>query len=115
MPPKAALPPDIVAFQECWNEGRFFEAHETLEPRWIEQRDRGLQGLIQLAAAFHHLRRGNQRGARSLLLRAIPRLRDPENAPCAIDQKCLAEFAETVQIRLDQESADELIAGRPRL
>jgi len=33
-----------------------------------------LQGIIQIAAAFHHYSRGNPRGARSLLQAALRRL-----------------------------------------
>lgn len=42
-----------------FDEGRFFEAHEAWEARWLvetdEPRRRLLQGLIQIAAAFHKL------------------------------------------------------------
>jgi hypothetical protein len=110
-----ALEDDLKQFAECWNNQRFFDAHETLEPRWIKTRDRGLRGLIQLAAAFHHLQRGNLIGARTTLERAIPRLIDPENAPCAIDQPGLAQYAERVLASLDKTPPEEIIAGRPRL
>lgn len=109
------IPTDIEAFRECWNGERFFEAHETLEPRWIRQRDRGLQGLIQLAAALHHLQRANVRGARTMLQRAIPRLQDPSNAACVINQNEMATFAQSLLDSLARQSAQELIARRPRL
>jgi hypothetical protein len=35
-----------------------------------------MQALIQIAAAFHHLGRGNLRGARSLMSTALKRLQD---------------------------------------
>lgn len=106
---------DLRSFADCWNEERFFDAHETLEPRWIKTRDRGLRGLIQLAAAFHHLQRGNLVGARTTLERAIPRLTDSENAPCAIDQSRLAQYAARVLTSLGKIPAPEIIATRPRL
>jgi predicted metal-dependent hydrolase len=116
VPPNSeAISADIAAFRKCWNEGLFFEAHETLEPRWIQERDPGMQGLIQLAAAFHHLQKGNTRGARTMLQRAIPRLRNPRNAPCVIDQKQLANCAESTTGLLDTKSASDLIDARPRL
>ena len=115
LPDSEEIPEDIAAFRNCWNEGRFFDAHETLEPRWIRERDAGLQGLIQLAAAFHHLQKGNARGARTMLQRAIPRLRNPRNAPCAVDQKRLADFANSTCASLAANETDELIKGRPRL
>jgi len=108
-------PEDEKQFSACWNEGRFFEAHETLEPRWIATRDRGLRGLIQLAAALHHLSKANLKGARITLERAIVRLLDPDNAPCGFDEKALADFASGLLQRLDTTSPEALIASRPRL
>ena len=53
-----------------FNHWLFFEVHEVLEPKWMnEQGDvkSFLQGLIQIAVAFYHLGRGNLDGTRSLL------------------------------------------------
>lgn len=106
---------DLIRFIECWNSEHFFDAHETLEPRWIATRDRGLRGLIQLAAAFHHLSKGNKRGARTTLERAIGRLEDKENAPCAIDQAALGSYARRVLAQLETADPQAIIASRPRL
>lgn len=60
-----------------FNEGRFFEAHEEWERLWLaesEPHKTFLQGLIQLAAAFHHHTRGNRRGAEALLAAAVAKL-----------------------------------------
>ena len=60
-----------------FNEGRFYEAHETLESLWQEYRgdDRlFLQGLIQLAAGCYHLEHGNARGAERQLKKALVKL-----------------------------------------
>jgi len=60
-----------------WNAGLFFEVHEVLEAVWRTETDarrQGLQGLIQLAVAFHHARHGNTRGARTLLTEGRERL-----------------------------------------
>jgi hypothetical protein len=51
--------------------GLFFEVHELLEPVWFRAPEpvrTALQGLIQIAVAFHHLENGNRDGARSLLV-----------------------------------------------
>jgi hypothetical protein len=48
-----------------WNARRFFEAHEDWETIWHEaegRRREWIQGLIQLAAAFHHVSRGTSSG-----------------------------------------------------
>jgi uncharacterized protein len=62
---------------KCYRRGEFFEAHEHWELVWLkcaEPEKTFLQSLIQVAAAFHHLGRGNRVGARSLLTRALARL-----------------------------------------
>ncbi|MBZ5503021.1 MAG: DUF309 domain-containing protein [Acidobacteriia bacterium] len=60
-----------------FNAHKFFEAHEAWEELWLlepEPEKTFLQGLIQLAAAFHHYRRGNSRGAKSLLAAGLAKL-----------------------------------------
>ncbi len=60
-----------------FNSGKFFEAHEALEDVWREMRDPErdyMQGLIQVAAGFHHYSNGNLAGARSLIGRGSERL-----------------------------------------
>ena len=51
---------DIVrAGAQLFDEARFFEAHEAWEAHWLVEKDEPrrllLQGLIQIAAAFHKL------------------------------------------------------------
>ncbi len=86
-----------------------------LEGLWVRNRDKGLQGLIQVAVALYHAKRGNLRGARTMIDRATPRLLDPANAPCAIDQNAMAEYAGRVKGALDLPELATLIADRPRL
>src|SRR5579862_2387022 len=60
-----------------FNAGRFFEAHEVWEELWLaaaEPEKTFLQGLIQIAAAFHHHGRRNARGTESLLAAGILKL-----------------------------------------
>jgi hypothetical protein len=60
-----------------WDERLFFEVHEVLEAVWRTAAGdvrQALQGVIQLAVAFHHLEHGNRRGARSLLVEGRSRL-----------------------------------------
>jgi len=62
-----------------FNSGRFFDAHEALEDVWHEaprhsRLRRHLQGLVQLAVAFHHQSTGNLVGAQSVLERALRNL-----------------------------------------
>jgi predicted metal-dependent hydrolase len=66
-----------------FNSRRFFEAHEIWEEIWLvetEPEKTFLQGLIQLAAAYHHYERGNPDGTESLLASGIVKLsRFPEH------------------------------------
>jgi uncharacterized protein len=60
-----------------FNARQFFEAHEVWEEIWLtedEPERTFLQGLIQIAAAFHHYRHGNSDGAESLLAAGIVKI-----------------------------------------
>jgi hypothetical protein len=62
---------------ELFNAREFFLAHEVWEEIWMHESEPEktfLQGLIQLAAAFHHYVRGNSEGAQSLLASAAVKL-----------------------------------------
>jgi uncharacterized protein len=68
-----------------FNAGRFFDAHEVLEDAWREAPRhsplrRHLQGMVQLAVAFHHQSTGNHVGARSVLERAIRNLNGADSS-----------------------------------
>src|SRR5215472_3512936 len=71
---------DLEGFRRgvaLFNSGHFFEAHEVLEDVWRaapEPERRFLQGLIQLAVAFHHRSTGNLVGAASLMQRGARNL-----------------------------------------
>lgn len=60
-----------------FNQARFWEAHEAWEAVWLRHPEDGrffIQGLIQLAAAYHQLRRRIYRGFLIHLRRAQERL-----------------------------------------
>ena len=62
---------------EAFNSARFFEAHEHWEEVWLETPGTDkmfLQGLIQVAAAFHHHSRANLPGTRNLLQAGLDKL-----------------------------------------
>jgi predicted metal-dependent hydrolase len=68
---------------DLFNRAHFFDAHEVLEDVWRSlPRDRPscrhlrqhVQGLVQLAVAFHHASKDNNVGARSVLERALRNL-----------------------------------------
>jgi uncharacterized protein len=60
-----------------YDAGEFFTAHEAWESVWLgspEPEKTFLQGLIQVTAAFHHLKRDNPTGTVLLLQAALQRL-----------------------------------------
>jgi len=60
-----------------FNAQEFFEAHEVWEEIWLveaEPEKTFFQGIIQIAAAFHHYCRGNTNGTESLLAAGIVKL-----------------------------------------
>jgi uncharacterized protein len=74
---------------EQFNTRRFFEAHETWEEIWLgsaEPEKTFMQGIIQIAAAFHHYTRGNLQGTRNLLEAGLGRL---ESFPAIHNQLAL--------------------------
>jgi uncharacterized protein len=63
-----------------FNDAKFFDAHEALEDVWRDapaESKKFLQGLVQVAVAFHHHSTGNRVGLRSVLERAIRNLGEP--------------------------------------
>ena len=68
---------------EQFNCREFFAAHESWEEVWLaasEPDKTFLQGIIQVAAAFHHYLRGNPSGAQSLLAAGLSKLEHfPDN------------------------------------
>jgi uncharacterized protein len=68
---------DLYEGLRCFRSSAFFEAHEHWESVWLaaqEPEKTFLQGLIQVAASFHHFQRGNRAGTVSLLRSALLRL-----------------------------------------
>jgi len=70
---RSALEEGVALF----NDHHFWHAHEAWERLWLvaegEER-RFLQGLIQLAAAYHHVQRGTFRGGVRLFDAALQKL-----------------------------------------
>jgi hypothetical protein len=69
-PADASLEMALAQSALLFDGGLYFEVHELLEPYWLHAAGREretLQGLIQVAVGFHHLRNGNGAGARALL------------------------------------------------
>lgn len=77
---------------ECFNQQQFFTCHELLEEIWLEEPEGEklfYQGLIQVAAAFHHHQRGNRTGMESLLRAGVEKLRPYPPTYHAVDLAAL--------------------------
>ena len=67
-----------------FNSWRFYDCHETLEDVWREEETDladFYQGIIKVATGFHHLLRGNHKGAVNLLSGGLALL-DPFRPRC---------------------------------
>jgi predicted metal-dependent hydrolase len=108
--PKPQYRPGFLAGVEHFNSREFWEAHESWEELWLEAESdlhRFLQGLIQLAAAYHHIKRGTYRGAARLIDAALTKLEIFPLRFCGIDRAEAESFA-----RRDRERAvrEEVLA-----
>ncbi|AHH15046.1 hypothetical protein NONO_c02300 [Nocardia nova SH22a] len=106
IPDDLDLPPDetLDYAQRLLDEGLAFNAHEVLEAAWKNGpfAERMLwQGLAQYAVGLTHIQRGNPKGARTLLERAIGRLDALDDPPYRIDASGLIAHAEGLLSELD--------------
>ena len=72
-----------------FNAQKFWHAHEAWERDWLVATDphkQFLQGLIQLAAAYHHVQRGTYRGGVRLFDAALRRLAAFPDGYCGVDR-----------------------------
>jgi predicted metal-dependent hydrolase len=102
-----------------FNSSRFFDAHEVLEDVWRAlPRDRPLrrhlQGMVQLAVAFHHQSKGNHVGARSVLERAVRNISGADSSFPDLDLDRLRAELEIWQRYLDhpESAGDRKLDGR---
>ena len=106
-PPPALLLRGIEQF----NEGRYWEAHETLEALWrAEPRPlRDLyQGILQVGIAFHHLRERNYAGAVKVFRRGLPRLRALPETCQGVDVAALRDAARAIYDQVVALGADQI-------
>ena len=63
------------AFFQCWNEQRYYEAHDVLEQLWLKSDSSDVnffKGLIQAAGAFVHLQKRFEHPLHSKHSRRLP-------------------------------------------
>src|SRR6266446_8986341 len=106
-----------------FNRAHFFDAHEVLEDVWNSvPRDRPsgrllrqhVQGMVQLAVAFHHQSKGNHVGARSVLERAVRNLNGADSSFPYLDLDRLRAELEIWRRHLDHPdgAGDRKLEGR---
>jgi predicted metal-dependent hydrolase len=104
---------EINSGVSLFNRAHFFDAHEALEDAWREAPRhsplrRHLQGMVQLAVAFHHQSTGNLVGARSVLERAMRNLNGADSSFPDLDLDRLRAELEIWREHLDHsQSAGE--------
>jgi predicted metal-dependent hydrolase len=95
-----------------FNQASFFACHEALEDAWRdapESERKFLQGLIQIAVAFHHYSKGNSTGARSLLARALQNLAEYPEEFAGLELTPLRRSVAGWREALDNDSAPPLL------
>jgi uncharacterized protein len=86
---KPDFSPHFIEGIEHFNAERFWEAHESWEQLWLAAEsdvEQFLQGLIQVAAAYHHVKRGTYSGAIRLFDAGLRRLSAFETLFCDLDR-----------------------------
>lgn len=82
---------DQIRFKQaiaCFNSGQFYECHDILEHHCWQAKSsypshQFIQGLIQLAVAFHHHFQANKTGYQRLLNKAHHNILASQNSPAA--------------------------------
>lgn len=102
---------------DAFNSARFYDAHEHWEEVWLKTLNPEkifLQGLIQVAAAFHHHSRANLLGTRNLLREGLLKL---DRFPEIYGDLEIETLRATVREWLADFDAGEIAAGRkiPRI
>lgn len=101
-----------------FNDGEYFECHETLEELWMdemgEMRD-FYQGLLQIAVALHHWKNGNLGGALSLLKGGAEYLERVSGVCLGVDVVRVVEAAGRVRESLQHLGKERMAQLEPSL
>ncbi len=107
---------DYLSFFAHFNAGRYFAAHEALEPRWLTSRGTPqadfLKALIQIAGAFVLVHKNRLAPARRLLARSLVLLQPYPPSTGNLD---LRELRRSVSAWLGDEASGGSWPTRPRI
>lgn len=113
--------PDLDAARRegirLFNEGLFWEAHEAWEAIWLvaaPPEKQFVQGLIQVAAAWHHVGRRNRKGATRLASRALARLEPFEQDYWRLDRFEAVEATRGLTRALEAEEGGQQLETLPK-
>jgi predicted metal-dependent hydrolase len=105
------------AFFHCWNEQRYYEAHDVIEQLWLKTKSRDadyFKGLIQAAGAFVHLQKRFEHPSHAKHSRRLP----PAARLFRLAERNLSRFAPrhhglnvTAFCELLRASADQIVAS----
>jgi hypothetical protein len=116
---RLTAPEALEGAQRLIDEGRPFHAHEVLELAWkaAPEEERGpWKGLAQIAVGLTHARRGNERGAVTLLQRGADAVAGHQGAPPAgFDPAEVAARARELADRIEQHGLGAVPAENLRL
>ncbi|HEV8661384.1 MAG TPA: DUF309 domain-containing protein [Thermoanaerobaculia bacterium] len=93
---KPDFTPVFLRGVQHFNRLEFWDAHESWEELWLvaeSDLEQFLQGLIQVAAAYHHLKRGTFRGGIRLFDAGLRRLSHFPDPFCGIDRSSVERAA----------------------
>ena len=83
----------------------YFECHELLEEYWksTQERNANWVGLIQLAVAFYHFRRGNYKGASKMMQGAYEHVNDEKLTGLHVIElkNCIKKWMMKIEERAD--------------
>ena len=109
--------PFYRAFFQCWNERRYYEAHDVLEQLWLKTKSRDadyFKGLIQAAGAFVHLQKRFEHPSHAKHSRRLP----PAVRLFRLAEKNLSKFGQrhhglnvAVLCQLLRTYADQIVAS----
>jgi hypothetical protein len=109
--------PYYLAFFRCWNEQRYYEAHDVLEQLWLKTKSPDadyFKGLIQAAGAFVHLQKRFEHPLHAKHSKRLP----PAVRLCRLADKNLSRFAPrhhgldvAALCKLLSRYADEIVAS----
>jgi uncharacterized protein len=107
------IPAEFWRAVEEFNQGQFYDCHDTLEALWMEAvvPDKSfLQGVLQISVALYHLGNLNWKGAVILLGEGIRRLALYQPEYFSIDVETLIDQSDRLLTALQQAGADQVEA-----